>query len=71
MKRRPGTPEPALQRADAPTLALSTVRLDAARLRQLLVFERTLRQPGTARVHGRADGTGPCCRGRGLGHARF
>jgi hypothetical protein len=44
VKRRPGTPEPALQRADAPTLALSTVHLDAARLRQLLVFERTLRQ---------------------------
>jgi hypothetical protein len=62
VKRRPGTPEPALQRADAPTLALSTVRLDAARLRQLLVFERTLRQlapPGctaeqTAQAHAAA-----------------
>jgi hypothetical protein len=32
-----------MARADAPTLALSTVRIDAARLRQLLVFERTLR----------------------------
>lgn len=43
MKRRPGTPEPVLERADAPTLAWSTVQLDAGRLRQLLVFERTLR----------------------------
>jgi hypothetical protein len=43
MKRRPGTPNPAMARADAPTLALSTVRLDAARLRQLLTFERTMR----------------------------
>lgn len=43
MKRRPGTPDPGLERADRPTLALSTVQLDAARLRQLLVFERTLR----------------------------
>lgn len=43
MKRRPGTPDPVFQRADAPTLSLSTVHLDAARLRQLLVFERTLR----------------------------
>jgi len=51
VKRRPGTPEPGLQRADAPTLAMSTVHLDAARLRQLLVFERTLRSlapPGCA-----------------------
>jgi hypothetical protein len=62
VKRRPGTPEPALQRADAPTLAMSTVHLDAARLRQLLVFERTLRSlapPGcapeqTARAHAAA-----------------
>lgn len=62
MKRRPGLPQPALERADAPTLALSTLRLDAARLRQLLVFERTLRSmapPGcaaeqTARAHAAA-----------------
>ena len=44
MKRRPGSPNPALERADAPTLALSTSLLDAARLRQVLVFERTLRR---------------------------
>jgi small-conductance mechanosensitive channel len=43
MKRRPGSPDPVLARADAPTLALSTVRLDAARLRQLLIFERSMR----------------------------
>jgi hypothetical protein len=43
VKRRPGTPDPVFQRADAPTLSLSTVQLDACRLRQLLVFERTLR----------------------------
>jgi hypothetical protein len=62
MKRRPGTPDPGMERADAPTLALSTVHLDAARLRQLLVFERTLRSlapPGcppeqTARAHAAA-----------------
>ena len=62
MKRRPGTPDPALARADAPTLALSTVQLDAARLRQLLVFERTLRSLApvacppeqTARAHAAA-----------------
>jgi small-conductance mechanosensitive channel len=55
-------PEPVLQRADAPTLAMSTVHLDAARLRQLLVFERTLRSLApagcapeqTARAHAAA-----------------
>jgi hypothetical protein len=59
VKRRPG---PALERADGPTLALSTVRLDAARLRQVLVFERTLRHLAplgcpaeeTARAHAAA-----------------
>jgi hypothetical protein len=62
VKRPPGTPDPALARADAPTLALSTVQLDAARLRQLLVFERTLRSLApaacppeqTARAHAAA-----------------
>lgn len=62
MKRRPGTPDPAMARADAPTLALSTVQIDAARLRQLLVFERTLRSLSptgcspeqTARAHAAA-----------------
>ena len=44
MTRRPGNPNPVFERADAPTLALSTVHLDAARLRQLLVFERTFRR---------------------------
>ena len=44
MSRRPGTPESSFEKADAPTLALSTVQLDVARLRQLLVFERTLRK---------------------------
>jgi hypothetical protein len=44
VKRRPGIPNPALERSDAPTLALSTSQLDVARLRQLLVFERTLRR---------------------------
>ncbi len=44
MSRRPGTPERVFERADAPTLALSSVRLDVPQLRQLLVFERTLRQ---------------------------
>jgi hypothetical protein len=43
MTGRPGAPDPVMARADAPTLALSTVHLDAARLNQLLVFERTLR----------------------------
>jgi hypothetical protein len=43
VKGRPGKPEAALERGDGRTLALSTVRIDAARLRQLLVFERTLR----------------------------
>ena len=59
MSRRPGTPDSVFSRADAPTLALSTVHLDVARLRQLLVFERTLRRlapPGcsaeqTAKAH--------------------
>jgi hypothetical protein len=37
-------PDPAFERADAPTLAMSSVPLDAAVLRQLLVFERTLRR---------------------------
>lgn len=32
-----------MERADGRTLRLSTAQLDAARLRQLLVFERTLR----------------------------
>lgn len=62
MKRRPGMPDPAFERADAPTLAMSSVPLDAARLCQLLVFERTLRSlapPGsapeqTARAHAAA-----------------
>ncbi len=62
MSRRPGTPEPTFSRADAPTLALSTVHLDVARLRQLLVFERTLLRlapPGcsaeqTAKAHAAA-----------------
>jgi len=44
MTRRPGIPDAVLERADAPTLALSTVQLDVARLQQLLVFERTLRR---------------------------
>jgi len=51
VKRRPGVPDPVFERADAPTLAMSTVRLDVATLRQLLVFERTLRSlapPGCA-----------------------
>ncbi|HXX29769.1 MAG TPA: hypothetical protein VEJ89_03525 [Myxococcaceae bacterium] len=51
MTRRPGTPDPGLERADEVTLSLSTVRLDAARLRQLLAFERALRaqaSPGCA-----------------------
>ena len=51
-----------MDRADAPTLALSTVHVDAARLRQLLVFERTLRSLApvgcsaeqTARAHAAA-----------------
>jgi len=62
VKRRPGTPNPGLDPADAPTLALSTSPLDAARLRQVLVFERTLRQLApagcppeqTARAHAAA-----------------
>jgi hypothetical protein len=48
VKRRPGTPDPTLDRADGPTLAMSTVHLDTARLRQLLVFERTLRAAAPA-----------------------
>ncbi len=44
MTRRPGIPDAVFERADAPTLALSSVQLDVARLRQLLVFERTLRR---------------------------
>jgi|GEM_PF-4649278 len=44
MTRRPGTPDAVFERADAPTLALAAVRLDVARLQQLLVFERTLRR---------------------------
>ncbi|MGO8969956.1 MAG: hypothetical protein ACLQDQ_10355 [Myxococcaceae bacterium] len=44
MTRRPGTTDKIFGRADAPTLALSTVRLDVDQLRQLLVFERTLRR---------------------------
>jgi hypothetical protein len=44
VKRRPGVPDPIFERADAATLAMSTVHLDAAGLRQLLVFERTLRR---------------------------
>lgn len=43
MKGRPGRRDLAIERGDGRTLALSTVRLDAALLRQLLVFERTLR----------------------------
>jgi hypothetical protein len=43
MTRPPGTPNPAMERADGRTLRLSTAQLDTARLRQLLVFERTLR----------------------------
>ena len=62
MKRPPGRSNPGLERADAPTLALSTAPLDAARLRQVLVFERTLRHLApagcspeeTARAHGAA-----------------
>jgi hypothetical protein len=62
MTRRPGVPDPVLERADAPTLAMSTVRLDAERLRQLLIFERTLRRLApagcaseqTARAHAAA-----------------
>ncbi len=50
------------ERADAATLALATVHLDVARLRQLLVFERTLRRLApagcsaeqTARAHASA-----------------
>jgi hypothetical protein len=62
VKRPPGTPGAALERGDAPTLSMSTVHLDAARLRQLLVFERTLRSVApsgcspeqTARAHAAA-----------------
>lgn len=62
MTRRPGTPDAVFERADAPTLALSTVQLDVARLQQLLVFERTLRRLApagcsdeqTARAHAAA-----------------
>ena len=62
MSRSRGTPDPMFEAADAPTLALSTVHLDVARLRQLLVFERTLRRlapPGssaeqTAQAHAAA-----------------
>ena len=43
MSRRPGTLDRAMERADGRTLRLSTAHVDAARLRQLLVFERTLR----------------------------
>jgi hypothetical protein len=62
VKPRPGKPVAVLERGDAPTLALSTVHLDAARLRQVLVFERTLRRLAptgcspeqTARAHAAA-----------------
>jgi hypothetical protein len=62
MKRRPGVPDPGFERADAPTLAMSSVSIDAARLCQLLVFERTLRSLApagcapeqTARAHASA-----------------
>jgi hypothetical protein len=43
VKRRPGMPDPILARGDGPTLAMSTVHLDAARLGELLLFETTLR----------------------------
>jgi hypothetical protein len=62
VKRPLGKPGAALERGDAPTLSMSTVHLDAPRLRQLLVFERTLRSLApsgcppeqTARAHGAA-----------------
>ncbi len=62
MKRRPGIPDPVFERADAPTLAMSSVPVDVARLRQLLDFEQTLRRLApagstpeqTARAHAAA-----------------
>jgi hypothetical protein len=48
MKGRSGKPDSAMERGDERTLTLSTVRLGAALLRQLLVFERTLRMKAPA-----------------------
>ena len=48
MTRRPGEPDATLERGDGRTLALATVPIDTARLRQILVFERTLRAQAPA-----------------------